>query len=438
MSSTEPRLTAVKLLDKTFRSGSYSNIQLGNTLSRSDMEQRDKAFCSALYYGVIERRITLDHIISGLSSRPLNKLDSIILNILRCGLYQILYMESIPDSAAVNESVLLAKKAGKTSASGMVNAILRNFLRRDKKFDLPGKPGSIGRLSVEYSAPEEMVRELMENNALSLLDPDIRKDTVYIRRNPLRCTSDLLCDTLGGVVGKENINSMEDILPGCFAVKGGGDIIRTKAFEAGYFHVQSFESQFCCKAVSPESGDIVYDMCAAPGGKTFTMAEYSPGGEIWSSDLHEKRVKLIKDGAGRLGLENIKASPRDASKFDESLPQFSKILCDVPCSGLGVIRSKPEIKYKSISDFAGLPQIQYDIAHNAVRYLRPGGILVYSTCTVRKAENGDVCDRLLSECPELEPVTLPELPGVGPCSRMDFLPEMYGNGFFVAKFRKVR
>lgn len=431
---SEPRYLAVKLLCKTFRSGSYSNIQLSAGLDSSGLDDRGKRLCSALYYGVIQRRLTLDHVIGGLSSRPLNKLDDAIVNILRCGIYQILYMESVPDNAAVNESVALAKKFGKTSASGMVNAILRNFIRQGKTVKLPGE--GIARLSVEYSVPPELAQCLIADHGIAKAEDFLRfsleRPLTYLRMNHLRCTEEELTAAMGGI-------ALRKIAPNCYVTETG-DVTATEAFRKGFFHVQDLSSQMCCMALSPTENDRVLDICAAPGGKTFTMAELMNGrGEIQAFDLHEKRVGLIRSGAERLGLSNITAKAGDASKFDPGLPRFSRILCDVPCSGFGVICRKPEIRYKSLSEFDRLPEIQYNIAQNALNYLQPGGEMVYSTCTVRKAENEQVAERLLREHPEIEACELPELMGrkLGTMSTL-FPSEGFGDGFFIAKFRKAR
>ncbi|WP_295079384.1 16S rRNA (cytosine(967)-C(5))-methyltransferase RsmB [Ruminococcus sp.] len=430
---TDPRYLAVKLLDKTFGSGSYSNLQLDSGLKTSDLDERGRKLCSAVYYGVIERRITLDHIISGLSSRPIDRLDSIVLNILRCGVYQTMYMDSVPDSAAVNESVALAKKFRKTSASGMVNAVLRSFIRGGKELKLPNDGTEA--LSVKYSAPAELVKSLTEDYgreaAERFLSASLEKSVTYLRLNTIRCTEEEFLSALGCI-------EAERISESCFAVRSG-DVTATDAFKKGFFHVQGLASQLCCQALAPTEQDRVLDICAAPGGKTFTMAELMKGrGEIYAFDLHEKRAELIRKGAERLGLTNIRAAAGDATRFNAELPKFTKILCDVPCSGLGVIGSKPEIKYKSFSDFAGLPDIQYKIVSNALSYLEAGGTLVYSTCTVRKAENEEICERLLREHTGIEAVELPEMLGRSFGAMATLMPPEYGSGFFISKFRKVR
>ena len=202
---TDPRYLAVKLLNKTFSGSGYSNLQLSGGLDNSDMEERDRKLCSALYYGVIERRITLDHIIGGLSSRPVAKLDSAVLNILRCGIYQILYMENIPDSAPVNESVALARKFSKTSASGMINAILRNFIRSGKEYKLPKNLQDAA--SVKYSAPVELIKSLTDDYgrelAENLLEDALTAPPVIIRRNPLLCGESELIAALGGITAEK-------------------------------------------------------------------------------------------------------------------------------------------------------------------------------------------------------------------------------------------
>lgn len=431
---SDARYLAVKLLCKTFSGGSFSNIQLNSGLKNSDLDDRDRKLCSAIYYGVIERKIYLDYIIGKFSSRPVEKLDNTVLNILRCGIYQILFMDNVPDSAAVNECVSLSKKFGKTSASGMVNAVLRNFIRQGKNIELPDNRSE--RLSIEYSAPPELVKSLIddygESMAENLLSDALGSPPVTVRMNCLKCTETEFIESFGGKAVKN------DVLPDCFELSG--DVTATEAFRKGFFHVQDLASQLCCAALAPTENDLVLDICAAPGGKTFTMAEIMNGkGKIMAFDLHEKRVKLIRDGAERLGLSNIQATAGNATVFNPDLPEFTKILCDVPCSGLGAVRRKPEIKYKDFGDFSGLPDVQYRIAENALEYLAVGGEMVYSTCTLRKAENIQIVEKLLADHPEIEPVRLPEPLGEKFGSYADIFPCHFGSdGFFISKFRKVR
>ncbi len=433
----DPRYTAAKLLDKTLKSGSYSNIQLNSGLERSDLDSQGKKLCTAIYYGVIQRRITLDYILAQYCSRPLSKMDSIIVTILRCGVYQLLYMDSIPDNAAVNESVRLAKQFGKTSASGMVNAVLRSFIRGGKKIFSEPVNDEILQYSVMYSISGELAESLIndygEEKARRFAEFSVESEkATFIRRNPLKCTHEELVKALSDV----ELFTDDEL---CYRLESGA-VISTNAFKSGFFHVQDISSQLCCEALAPTENDCVLDICAAPGGKTFTMAEMMNGrGEIHAFDLHEKRVKLIREGAERLGLANISAKSGDATVYDENIPKCTKILCDVPCSGFGVISHKPEIKYKSLSEFERLPEIQYNIAQNALNYLAVGGEMVYSTCTVRKAENEAVIERLLKNYPEIELAELPLLRGRKYTNPVTFFPDDFnGDGFFVAKLKKVK
>ncbi len=433
--NSNPRYIAAKLLDKTFSDNSYSNIRLNSGLERSELDSQGKRLCTAIYYGVIQRKITLDYVLAQYCSRPMKKMDSIIVTILRCGLYQILYMDSIPDNAAVNESVELVKKFGKASASGMVNGVLRQFIRSGKKItcDLHG----VEKLSVEYSAPTDLIESLTadygEEKAKKFLEASLSESVTYIRRNPLKCSHEQLISALADF----KLQSYDEL---CYWFEIG-DVVATEAFKSGFFHVQDAKSQMCCMALSPTENDLVLDICAAPGGKTFTMAEMMNGrGVLHAFDIHEKRVELIRSGAERLGLRNIIARTGDALQYDPELPRYTKILCDVPCSGFGVVMHKAEIKYKKISEFDRLPGIQYNIAENALNYLAVGGEMVYSTCTVRRAENDAVVEKLLKNHPELQLAEMPEIFGDTPGNPVTLFPfEGLGcDGFFIAKFKKIR
>lgn len=430
----DARYEAVRLLGKTFGGGGYSNILLDRTLAESGMAEKDKRLCTAIYYGVIERRITLDHIISGYCKQKIERLRPEILNILRTGIYQLLYMDSIPDSAAVNESVNLAKKIRLDSLSGLVNGILRNFLRDGKKIKYPDD--RYEKLSVEYSVPRYLVKMLWENygnDGLSLISSSVGVPPITVRLNTAVYKREDILRSLA------DLEPEETFLEDCFKIKAG-DITGTEAYRAGMIHVQDVASQLCCLALAPSEDDVVLDLCAAPGGKSFTLAEIMKGkGRIYSFDLHENRVRLIESGAKRLKLGNITASVGNAAEFEASVPEADKILCDVPCSGLGVIRRKPEIKYKPPEDFQRLPDIQYNILENASNYLKIGGELVYSTCTVNPEENIRVVELFLKNHPEFKGVSFLENIGkpFGEYTATLF-PEYFGSdGFFMAKLVKM-
>lgn len=431
----DARTEAVKLLGKTFSKGGYSNILLDKTLEKSALDEADKKLCAALYYGVLERKITLDYIISCYCKQGISRLNPEVQNILRTGIYQIKYMDNIPDSAAVNESVKIAKKLKLGRLSGLVNAVLRNFLRDGAEIRYPQK--KYEKMSVEYSVPEWLTKLLLDNypeeQAVSLLQSSVNKPPVTIRLNNIKCPDrQKALDSLG-------ITAEETVLDGCYKIENG-DVTKLESFENGLFHVQDIASQLCCHALSPDEGDTVLDVCAAPGGKTFTMAELmNNGGKIFAFDIHEHRVKLIRNGAKRLGITNISAERGNAAVYNEKMPMADKILCDVPCSGLGVIRRKPEIKYKNYEEFERLPEIQYRILEKAASYLKKGGELVYSTCTVNPAENGQLIDRFLNEHRNFEGVTfLEELGKPFGEYKVTLFPENFNSdGFFISKIKRT-
>lgn len=431
-----PRLTVLELLGRMDRHA-YSNLALGSALNGSGLSERDKAFVSRLFYGVLERKLTLEHIISLHSSKPLHKLDNSVANILKMGLYQLLYMDSVPDNAAVNESVSLAKQAGKSSASGFVNAVLRSFIRSGKSIPLPNDTAE--RLSVEYSCGADVVRLLCGDysaeDAEDLLKSSLNPHKTYLRANSLKISPDALIAELD----KLGVRAVK--YPGienCLFAENLGGVESSELFKSGMFHVQDLSSQLCCMALNPKPGETVLDMCAAPGGKSFTFAEMMKNsGRIIACDLHEKRAGLIRNGAKRLGITIIDAVQSDARVINESLPAADKILCDVPCSGLGVIRSKPELKYTEIEDIKQLPKVQYEILSAAAGYLKSGGELVYSTCTLNKKENDGIIDRFLDEHKAFESVGfLTEFGSSG--HKMTVFPRDFDcEGFFISKIRKV-
>lgn len=433
MSVKSARFTAFELLNK-MDGKAYSNLILNSVLKDSTLSERDKGFVSKLFYGVIERKLTLEYIIIQYSSKPLHRLDRFVVNILKMGFYQLLYMDNVPDSAAVNESVTLTKQCGKSSAAGFVNAVLRNFIRDGKKITFPSD--DIERMSIEYSCSEELVRQLCSDYSIKavqqLLENSVTEHKTYLRVNNLKTTA----KTLIGEFKRLGVHAEEcSLVENCISVENLGSVEQSELFKNGFFHVQDLSSQLCCKVLEPAVGETVIDICSAPGGKAFTFAEIMNNtGRILACDLHEKRVKLIKNGAERLGISNIEALCNDAKIFNESFPKADKILCDVPCSGFGVIRSKPEIKYTDISAVDGLPRVQYDILTTAAKYLKCGGELVYSTCTLSRAENDGVIDRFLSENKDFVPC---EILGSNEYKLTIFPNDYDCEGFFISKIRKV-
>ncbi len=430
------RTLAVKALLRV-NEGGFSNIVLDALLSGAHLENRDKAFISAIFYGVLERRITLDKIIKKYSTKPLDELSPEVLECLRIGFYQLIYMNSVPDMAAANETVEAVKQLGAERAAGFVNGILRSFIRDGKKFDF-SRMDKIGRLSAEYSAPiwlcKKWCSEYGDEKTENALKASLGAPPLYARVNTLKTTPEKLIEELE----HEGVKAvLTDLVPNAVIVKSAAPQA-TAAYKKGLFHVQDISSQLCAKAVGAQKGDRVLDVCSAPGGKTFTVAELMEKGEIIACDLHPKRVNLVANGAKRLGLDFVKAVANDATVLDEQLGKFDRVLCDVPCSGFGVIRRKPEIRFKDPGDLRSLPAIQFKIASTSAKYLKEGGTMIYSTCTLSKEENENVVKRLIEECgltPEKLPEELQKYSKDG--YSVTLLPgEINSDGFYFAKLRR--
>ncbi len=419
--------------------GAYSNLLLDGILS-SLSDQRERQFASSLFYGVLEREVTLRYLIETLTGKPIDKLDIEVLAALEMGLYQILYMDNVPDSAAVNESVNLIKFSKKKSAAGFVNGVLRTFLRNGKQITFPEDP--IFRVSVETAMPQWILSLWAENygfeTAVRLARDCLGRPPIQLRVNTLltdRASLKAELEALGISV-KEHL-----ILSDALVVSETGSLGELSAIKEGRCYVQDAASQLCAAAVAPQPGETVYDLCAAPGGKSFTMAQLmNDEGKIFSFDLHPNRVKLIADGAERLKIHSINAMTGDAGVYNEALGTADRVLCDVPCAGLGVIRRKPEIRRKTPKEVASLPAVQEKILNNAASYLRPGGILVYSTCSLNREENDEQAEKFLAVHPEFEPAPLPKIfegLSASGAHTVTLMPEKGDfDGFYIARFRK--
>ncbi len=430
-----PRQIAFQALMKTEKDGAFSNLALDSVLSKSQLDTRDKSFVSNLFYGVIERQLTIDYNLSLYLTKPLKKLKIEVLTIMRLGAYQILFADKVPDSAAVNESIKLAKKNGAAFASGLINAVLRKICA--KGLVLPSKDNKADYLSIKYSCPTWLTKkwsaEYGSDDTEKLLIASLGSADTYVRVNNLKTSEDGLIEAFS----KEGITSEKTYNSGSLKINlKGNDIEKLDCFKKGLFHVQDLASQLCAKALAAKEGDTVFDLCSAPGGKAYTVAEMmNDKGRVLCFDIYENRVSLIIKGAQRLGLKSIEGRVGDASVFNASLGLADRVLCDVPCSGLGIIRRKPEIKYKKEEDLAGLPEIQYSIICNASGYLKPGGRMVYSTCTLSKAENEDVCERFLASHGNFKPVGVFSDDDEPMKTLMPHKNE--SDGFFIACFERV-
>lgn len=436
------RQTAMEVLLRMQHDAAYSNLTLDAALRRNKLSRRNAALVSALVYGVQERLYTIDYQLSLYLKQPLKKLRPEVLAALRLGVCQLLFMNKIPPSAAVSESVLLAKNNGCMFASGLVNAVLHKVA--DAGLRLPEEQeNETYALSIRYSVPEWLITKWQEaygcGGALSILNAFTAPAPITVRVNTLRTTAEEVIP----LMEREKIfarlsTEAEDAL----VLGRAGAIERSYAYQKGLFHVQDAASQLCCKALGAQPGETVFDLCAAPGGKSFTIAELMGGeGEVRAFDLYPSRTELIEEGAKRLAIEIIHTTVSDATCFNASFGKADRVLCDVPCSGYGILRRKPEIRYKAQGEVDKLPDLQYLILRNASLYVRTGGRLVYSTCTLNPAENEAVCLRFLQEHPSFRPVqALPEL-NEGLRDDNGFLtlfPRVGGHdGFFIAVFQEV-
>lgn len=436
-----PRIAAVSALIRVERDKGYSNIVLNSILKLSAMSARDSAMTSAIFYGVLERAITLDYVINKYSKTQTNKMQISVKSILRAALYQILYMDKIPYSAAVNEAVAMTRDFSVKSASGLINAVLRAFLRDGAHIDYPQE--RLQYLSIYHSCPEWMIKMWIkaygEENTVRMMNSLPGRPPLTVRVNTQKTTAEELTELLSkqGIVCTA-LPWLENAL----VLENTGSVESIDEFEQGLFHVQDAASQLCCQLLGMREGETVYDVCAAPGGKTFTVAQHMNGkGRVKSFDLYEHKVKLINDGAKRLGLDNVSAFVRDAENPEIALEQADRILCDVPCSGLGIIRRKPEIRNKLQIELAGLPALQYKILCESSKLLKSGGTLIYSTCTLVAAENGSVTRKFLREHEDFEQVELNLPEGVRNADEMPYevtlLPGVLNtDGFYIAAFCK--
>jgi 16S rRNA (cytosine967-C5)-methyltransferase len=436
--SITARETAFSILLKIEKDKAYSNIALDSAVRELSLDSTDCAFISRLVYGVTERKLTLDFVISQFLNQPIKKLKAEVLVILRIGTYQILYMDKIPDSAAVNESVTLAKNNKSSYASGVVNAVLRKVsLERENVFkSLSGDE----RLSVLYSAPIDLVRFLKhhynEENAEEILKSALNKKEITIRVNTLKTTQNELIEALKAQNISTEITNLKDAL----IINTKGAVYELDAYKKGLFYVEDVSSQLCVKELDLKDNFKFVDICSAPGGKSFTAAQYmNNSGKIYSCDIHKHRVELIKSGAERLGIKNIIPTVNDATIFNEEFVNADCVLCDVPCSGLGIIGKKPEIKYKSLDEIKELIPIQKKILCTASKYVKKGGTLIYSTCSINPNENRKICDWFLKENEDFYSVKVsPETERcIDEGDYLTLLPHINNcDGFFIAKFIK--
>ncbi len=441
--SETARQTAYQALMRVERDHAYSNLTLDAALGKSGLSARDKAFASALFYGVLEHQMLLDYNIAIRSQRPLPSLDPAVTVLLRLGLYQLYFADGVRNAAAVHETVALCKTNHLPEAAGFVNAVLRSAAKEEKPRLPDPKKGKNKYYAVRYSCSEEIVRlwrsSYGEELTLGLLSSLAGRPPLCVRVNTLRTTAGALQERLQQEgVGVQAPEWPED----CLLLTHTGAVEQLAAYQEGLFHVQDLASQLCCRVLDPQAGESLLDVCSAPGGKSFTCAQrMRDQGRILACDLYEARLGLVQSGAQRLGIHIISTCPCDAAEWEAPF-QADRVLCDVPCSGLGILRRKPELRYKPDPGVTALPEVQYRILCQASRFVKSGGTLVYSTCTLNPEENNRNAARFLREHEEYRPLKLP-LPENFPRGlseesyELTLFPSLHGtDGFYISLFQR--
>lgn len=427
-----PRELALKSLVKTDTQSVFSNLEINTTLERAKLNSSDRGLYTALYLGVLEKKMSLDYIISKYSKIPLSDLDVETLNVLRLGIYQLYYMDKIPDYSATDESVNLATKKTK----GFVNAIIRSFIRDGKKIDFPKDKWQ--RVSIEYSYPMEIIELFIksygEDTALDLITRAENDKAISLRVNTLKSNVQDIFDTL--IAREDKPAYTNDIIKTTLPIKDIKDLI-----DSGIVFVQDEASRICSRVVNAQSNDTILDACACPGGKAFSISiDMKNKGSILACDLHANKLSLITKGAKKLGIDIISVKEQNGKEYNEELKdKFDKVLCDVPCSGLGIIFKKPDIKYKPIDNINNLPSVQYSILSNCKQYVKIGGSLIYSTCTLNKEENEMNVLKFLRENKNFEAFDF-EIDNIKSHNGMyTFMPHINNtDGFFVARLKRVK
>ncbi|CAM4465899.1 16S rRNA (cytosine(967)-C(5))-methyltransferase RsmB [Paenibacillus xylanexedens] len=446
---TSARTLAVKVLSAVEQDGAYSNLELNRRLKEADLSPADAGLATELVYGTIARLNTLDYFLERYVAKGVSKLQPWVRSLLRISVYQMIYLDRIPEHAVVSEAVNLAKKLGHQGISGMVNGVLRNMIRNREELRIPEHLPVAERISLEHSHPlwmvERWIAQYGEETAEAICRANNEPPAVSVRVNTTMTTREKLMHEMtstGAVVEASRLSS-DGIL-----VRSGGNMALTSWYRDGLFSVQDESSMLVAEAVAPEVDQLVLDCCAAPGGKTAHMAEkMQDRGRIVANDVHAHKRQLILDQAERLGLTCIDAVTGDALDLNERYPEasFDRILLDAPCSGLGVIRRKPDVKWtKTVKDIEDIAGLQRELLDQVAPLLKPGGILVYSTCTIEPAENEDMVAGFLNRHPEYSPaeasvwsesetVNLKVVNG-----GIQILPQYaHSDGFFIARLTKT-
>ena len=427
--SNNSRKTAYDIIYDVKYNKTYSNISLNKAFKNPNIDNREKGFITELVYGTLTRLIYLDSMIDEFLDKKSSKVTKQARVVLEMGFYQMEFMDSVSDFAAVDESVKIVKQTDNRSV-GFVNALLRRRLRKGNLLELKDIKDKGKRLSVEFSVSEYIARRFLkiykEDFARELLSSMLEKPSLFIRLNALKSDSKELEESLKLEDIDFKINGIIDV---AYELSGMKNIGINPLFKKGGFVIQDLSSMLAVKALEPNEGEIILDICSAPGGKSFYIADLmSNKGKIDSMDISEHKIGMLNKRAIELGIDIIKTSVMDATIYNpEMKTKYDKILVDAPCSGFGIMRRKPEIRYKTYEDVKNLPEIQYAILENASKYLKDDGLLVYSTCTLEKKENIDVVEKFLENNSDfyLDKVAKELYPNIDNT-----------DGFFIARLKK--
>ena len=416
----DARKAAAKVLIDILNGGKYSNLALADALSRYSLSGADKALTSFLVYGTLDRVFTIDAVINLFAKKGIKSLPPYTSAVLRSAVFQLLFTDKIPESAAVNEAVKLVKSSKENRMSGLVNAVLRSVLRdRDKVEQYIKNAPPYIKYSCHKSLYDSLCKDYGKENAEMFLMSSLKTPKTYLRVNTNKTTANELSALLP---------NSKAVNQNCIELDSGFDIESDISYKNGLYHAEGISSQFAAEAAAV--GNRILDVCAAPGGKSFTIGYILEDDcEVVSCDIYPHRVELIKKGANRLDLKCIKPIVNDATVYNSELGLFDSVLCDVVCSGFGVISRKPDIKLKKCE--SGIEELQYKILDTSSKYVKSGGRLVYSTCTLKKSENEEITAKFLSEHKDFVFDT-------DSYNDKTFFPHMDNtDGFFISVFKKV-
>ena len=433
------RDTALSVLTACRKEGAWSDGSLKNAIKNNGLDARYAALATHICYGVLQNRSLLDFYISHYCTQKAEKLQPTVLDILRIGAYQMIFKDKLPSNAAVNEAEEMTKRSECKKAFGLVNAVLRKIAAN--KDNLPPIPSDskVDYLALKYSHPKWLVERLegiMGQEAEEYLAAGNAPVPLTAQVHTLQAKREELLTELH----RENIGAEpHPYLDSAFTVTGSGNLEALDAFLRGDFTVQDTASRLAVLAADPKAGEKVLDCCAAPGGKSFAAAMLMGNeGSITSCDIHPHKLKLIENGAKRLGIDIIETALADGKvQREDFVGAFDTVICDAPCSGLGIIRKKPDVRYKDPVALKGLPNIQKAILENVSSYVKPGGTLLYSTCTILPEENEEVTEGFLASHSEFTKEIF-TLPGVGEVwGQVTLWPQRYGtDGFYICKMRR--